>query len=207
MTNPSIQYRSFNPELEVKSGGDGRTIYGIAVPYNAPTRIAPDLIEQFARSSFNHQLTKPNRVKYAREHVALGGVLIGALQMARDDAHGLYVELRVSKTPTGDETLELVRDGALPDLSIAFRERQNRRLPGGIVERVKADLSEVASVMEGAYGELATATGVRSSGGYSPGGDDYSADLRRQAEEFLIGLPDAPNADLAIRSLRLGIRL
>ena len=71
MTNPSIQYRSFHPDLEVRSGGDGRTIYGIAVPFNAPMRITDNLVEQFARSSFNHQLAKPNRVKYAREHMAL----------------------------------------------------------------------------------------------------------------------------------------
>ena len=157
-----LLHRSFAPDLEVRSGGDGRTIYGIAVPYEAPQRINDSLTEQFARGAFNHQLRAANRVKFAREHIPLGGTLIGKVVNMRDDAAGLYVELRASKTPLGDETLELVRDGALTDLSIGFRERQNRRVPGNILERVTADLFEVAVVMQGAYGALATAAGVRS---------------------------------------------
>lgn len=197
-------YRSFTPDLQVRSGGDGRTIYGIAVPYNAPVRIDDTLVEQFARGAFNHQMTKPSRVKFAREHALLGGTVIGAASAMRDDAAGLYVELRASRTPAGDETLELVKDGALDQLSIMFRERQNRRLAGGITERVKADLAEVAVVMAGAYGDLATAVGVRSASLPAAAAD---LDLRAQAEEFLIGggLPDPVDYELELRSIRLGL--
>lgn len=197
-------YRSFAPDLQVRSGGDGRTIYGIAVPYNAPVRIDGNLVEQFARGAFNHQLRDPGRVKFAREHVMLGGTLIGAASLLRDDAAGLYVEMRASRTPVGEETLELVKDGALDQLSIMFRERQNRRLGGGITERVKADLAEVAVVMQGAYGELATAAGVRSAQIPQAAAD---LDLRAQAEEFLLGsaLPAPKDYDLEIRSIRLGL--
>lgn len=198
-------YRSFHPDLQVRSGGDGRTIYGIAVPYNAPTRIDDSLVEQFARGAFNHQLRDASRVKFAREHMLLGGTLIGAASLMRDDAAGLYVELRASKTPTGDETLELVRDGALNQLSVMFRERQNRRLAGGVTERVKADLHEVAVVMAGAYGELASAIGVRSLA--DSGGAAADLELRAQAEQFLVGggLPDPKDYDLEVRSIRLGL--
>jgi HK97 family phage prohead protease len=204
MTDTGVQYRSFSPDLEVRSGGDGRTVYGIAVPYNAPTRIDDSLIEQFARGAFNHQMRAPNRVKFAREHVALGGELIGALSLMRDDAAGLYVEMRASKTPKGDETLELVRDGALNELSIMFRERQNRRLGGGVTERVKADLGEVAVVMAGAYGELAATAGVRSA--QIPQAAE-TIDLRYAAEEYLQAgaLPDLPDAELQLRAVRLGL--
>jgi len=159
--------RTFQPDLEVRSaaqGGDGRTIFGIAVPWNAPQRIDDKLIEQFARGAFSHQLRAANRVRTAREHVQLGGSLIGVTTLLRDDAAGQYWEARISKTPLGDETLELVKDGALSHLSVAFRERPggNRRLPGGVVERTRADLMEVAVVMQGAYGDLAMASGVRS---------------------------------------------
>jgi HK97 family phage prohead protease len=195
-------YRSFAPDLSVRSSGDGRTIYGIAVPYNAPTRIDRDLVEQFARGAFNHQLDKPQRVKFAREHMLLGGELIGAASLLRDDAAGLYVELRAARTPKGDETLELVKDGALNELSIMFAEAKNRRLAGGVVERVVADLREVAVVMEGAYGELASAVGVRSGKGATINTD---ADLRMQAEEYLLGLPDPTDNDLAVRQIRLGL--
>lgn len=200
-------YRSYRPELEVKRGGDGRTIYGIAVPYNAPTRIHDKLVEEFVRGAFDAQVNAPNRVKYAREHLLLGGTLIGALSHMRDDAAGLYVEMRVSKTPTGDETLELVKDGALPDLSIWFEERQNRRAAAGVLQRVKAHLREVASVLQGAYGDLATAAGVRSTGSFAEPMviDNTEMDLRRQAEQFLAGLPEPVDNDLELRRLRLGM--
>jgi len=212
MTAPTIaptdgHFRSYRPDLEVKAGGDGRTIYGIAVPYNAPTRIRDDLVEEFVRGAFDAQINAPQRVKYAREHLLLGGTLIGALSAMRDDAAGLYVEMRASRTPAGDETLELVKDGALRDLSIWFNERQNRRVAGGVMQRVKAHLNEVASVLQGAYGDLAATAGVRSAGQF---GDpvvlnNAEMDLRRQAEEFLGGLPDPVDHSLAMRQLRLGM--
>lgn len=156
--------RRFSPELEVRStaqGGDGRTIVGIAVPYGRPQRIDPTLVEQFARGAFNHQLSAVRRVGFAREHQTLGGKLIGTTTMLRDDAAGLYGEFRVSKTAAGDETLELVKDGALTDLSIGFRARLSRRLPDGTIERQTAHLREVSVVAEGAYGDGATVSGVR----------------------------------------------
>jgi HK97 family phage prohead protease len=207
-TTSEPQYRSFAPDLQVRPGGDGRTVYGIAVPYYAPTRIHDNLVEQFARGAFNHQIHAPGKVKFAREHVKLGGILIGSGMELRDDAAGLYGEWRVSRTPAGDETLELVKDGALDQLSIMFRERQNRRLAGGITERVKADLAEVAVVLEGAYGDLAKAAGVRSAQVPAAAED---LDLRAAAEEFLPGgrlssaLPELPDHDLAIRAIKLGI--
>lgn len=199
------QYRSFAPDLQVRSGGDGRTIMGIAVPYNAPTKIDDNLVEEFVRGAFNHQLGAPSKVKFAREHMLLGGTLIGAASLLRDDPAGLYVELRTSRTPVGEETLELVKDGALNQLSIMFQARQDRRAPGGITQRVKAHLGEVAVVMQGAYGELAAAVGVRSGvGGPVERADD---ELRRQAEEYLMGggLPTPKDYDLEIRAIRLGL--
>lgn len=156
--------RTFTPELEIRSaakGGDGRTIVGIAVPFERAQRIDHSLVEQFARGAFNHQIAAAHRVPFAREHMSLGGTLIGRTVALRDDAAGLYGEWRVSKTAAGDETLELVKDGALQDLSIGFRERQNRRLADGTIERTTADLREVSVVLEGAYGAGAMVAAVR----------------------------------------------
>lgn len=202
-------FRSYAPDLEVRSGGDGRTICGIVVPYGAPTRIDDHLVEQFARGAFGHQAGKPSRVRLEREHVELGGTLIGAGTLMREDAAGLYMELRASRTPVGDETIELVKDGALHQLSVGFAEGQNRRLAGGVVERIKAHLRSVAVVMQGAYGDLAAIGGVRSAGAASGGGSSIDAELRARAEEFLLGggLPDAPNNELAIRAINLGLRI
>jgi HK97 family phage prohead protease len=168
------------PDLEIRSSGDGRTIYGIAVPWNRAQVINESLNEAFEVGSFDHQLRAANRVWYAREHIKLGGRQIGIPQLFRNDAKGLYVELRTSKTPLGDETLELFRDGALRQLSIMFEPVQNRRVQvdssevngwrGGtgsvpVISRVKANLREIALVLEGAYGDMAAAAGVRSAAG------------------------------------------
>jgi uncharacterized protein len=214
-------YRTFSPQLEVRTGAnqDGRTIYGIAVPWNAPMRINESLVEQFQRGAFDHQVRASagqlgapvNRISYAREHLQLGGKLIGRMSMMRNDAAGQYVEMRVAKTPDGDETLELVREGALPHLSIGFRERQdgNLRMAGGIVARTKADMFEIASVMEGAYGDLASAVGVRSVEGYRGAGSLLEADeaeLRAATEDVLLhGLPPLPDFEDRIRALHLGL--
>lgn len=195
------EYRTFTPDLEVRSaskGGDGRTIVGIAVPYGKSQRIDSRLTEQFARGAFNHQLRAAPRVPFAREHMSLGGTLIGKTQLLRDDASGLYGEWRVSKTPAGEETLELVKDGALSDLSIGFRERQNRRLADGTIERTTADLREVSVVMEGAYGANAVVAEVRAHADDDPEWQcptcAATATRAAQAAQILAGLPVLPPA-------------
>lgn len=207
------QFRTFTPDLEVRSGGDGRTIYGIAVPYHQPTFIYDGLTEQFARGAFNHQIRTPERVQFAREHMILGGDLIGRATLLRDDAKGLYTEFHVSRTPNGDETLELARDGALRDLSVMFEERQNRDLPGGITERVTANLFEVAATTWGAYGDGATIDGVRSATDAArtaamhrgePVDMAYLA-AQARAAKYLPGLPELPDYDLRLRLARLGL--
>jgi HK97 family phage prohead protease len=163
----TVEHRSyFAPELEVVrgAGGDGRTVEGIAVPYGRPQRIYEGLTEQFARGAFNHQLGAMHRVHVAREHVAMGGSPIGRIVEARDDAAGLWVRSRISATPTGDETLTLIEDGVLSELSIGFRQARpswSRTLADGVIERVKADLTELSVVLRGAYGQKAKVTGVR----------------------------------------------
>ena len=159
--------RTFDVDLQLRAGGagaDGRTVFGIAVPYGQPQHIYDGLTEEFDRGAFDHQLRAANRIRLSREHVQLGGSMIGALRKLEDRPEGLYFEARVSKTVLGDETLELVNDKALRQVSIGFRERPhgNRRTDDNVIHRTAADLFEVALVMEGAYGEQAELAGVRS---------------------------------------------
>jgi HK97 family phage prohead protease len=79
----------------------------------------------------------------------------------REDAAGLHAEFYVSKTDRGDQVLELVRDGALDQLSIGFLSLKDNRLASGVVERIKAHLAEVSLVTFGAYGEMATVSALR----------------------------------------------
>ena len=216
----SEQFRTFSPSLEVRTGAnqDGRTIYGIAVPWNAPMRINDHLVEEFAPGAFDHQIRASRgqlgapvtRISYAREHLPLGGALIGRVSMMRNDAAGQYVELRVAKTPVGDETLELVREGALPHLSVGFEELEggNLRKAGGVVCRTRANMFEIASTLKGAYGDLAAATGIRSAGatGATSLVEQEEIELRSKVETILLhGLPPLPDHTDRISALNLGI--
>lgn len=191
--------RSFTPDLQIRStanGGDGRTVEGIAIPYGTPQRIDSTLVEQFARGAFAHQLRAPNRVRFTREHMSHGGALIGKAIELRDDAAGLWGAWRVSATAAGDETLTLLEDGVLDELSIGFRERQNRRLDDGTIERVRADLVEVSVVLAGAYGRGALVSGLRD----AQDTNDVvaatctcgAASRAAQAAQILAGLPVLP---------------
>lgn len=158
--------RTFMPDLEIRSkaqGGDGRTVVGIAVPYGIQQRIDHELVETFAQGAFRKLVDAKafNRIPFTRDHMSYGGTLIGKTIGLREDAAGLYGEWRVSATAAGDETLELLKDGVLRELSIGFTTGQDRRLGNGTIERVTATLREVAVVMEGAYGEGALVSAVR----------------------------------------------
>lgn len=193
-------------DLELRSSGDGRTIYGIAVPWNRYQWIDDSLAEGFQSGAFDHQLRAANRVWFAREHIKLGGHQIGIPTVLRNDAAGLYTELRVSKTPLGDESLELFRDGALRQMSIMFAPIQNRRIvvPADdiaahpvsgtrsvasgnvtVAMRTKANLREIALVREGAYGDMAAGAGVRSVDSGTSDGGVYTTPNLDAAQQIL----------------------
>jgi len=81
--------------------------------------------------------------------------------LLREDASGLYGEFKVSKGSRADDILELVRDGALSELSIGFQPLKDNRRKDGVVERLAAHLAEVSLVTFGAYGHAAQVVGVR----------------------------------------------
>ena len=171
-------YRPVAAELEImraeQGGSDGRTVYGILVPWEHPQRIDESLREQFERGSADHVISAGERgrapgglpayrMHFAREHVRHGGHPCGRTQLLRDDAAGLYGEWRVSATPIGDETVELIKDGVYRELSVGFRAapQWERRLPDGTVSRTRFDPFEAAVVLRGAYAGAAAVGGVR----------------------------------------------
>lgn len=193
--------RTFRPLLEVRStgaGGDGRTIEGIAVPYLRRQRIDASLTEQFAPGAFDHQLRAAHRIAFTRDHISQGGKLIGRALELRNDAAGLWGAFRVSATEAGDETLALVADGALSDMSVGFRAQKDHREPDGTITRVRADLVEVSVVLAGAYGEGAQIMAVRSTsqGGVPDGATTWRPEARRidQVAAMLAALPELPDA-------------
>lgn len=104
--------------------GDGRTIYGLAVPFG---QLAPindregRYDEQFQRGAFAQTINRGalNRVKLRALHDKTSTT--GVAVELREDPAGLIAAMRVSKTQRGDEIIELVRDGAFDQFSVGFR--------------------------------------------------------------------------------------
>ena len=154
------EIRSYVLDLERREEENGgRTIYGIAVPYDKEQRIGKDT-EVFRKGAFAEVIKAAHRVKLLRNHKSESP--IGRATLLRETDEGLYAEFKVSKTREGDDALELVKDGALDQLSIGFVPIKNRKREDGVIERIKAHLAEVSLVTFGAYGDYAMVDGVRS---------------------------------------------
>jgi len=153
-----MERRHYDTALEVRAEGDGRTVIGIAVPYDVEQRISPGLVEVFRKGVFRDVVRAANRVKLLFQHKT--DAPIGRAIMLEERDEGLYGEFRISKTEAGDEALELIRDGVLSNLSVGFQPLRDEKR-GGVVNRIKAHLAEVSLVTFGAYGDAANIVAVR----------------------------------------------
>lgn len=151
-------------DLAIRNTGDGRTVYGLAVPFGQVATVSDgrgEYREAFVPGSFARTLAeRGDRVKLLANHDSRRWP-IGRPLLLREDPAGLYMEARVSKTRDGDEALELIRDGALDGFSVGFRPVRERNRDG-VVERTEVALSEVSIVAFAAY-TGAVLAGVRSS--------------------------------------------
>ena len=144
-------HRAF-ADLEIRAAGDGRTISGVAVPFDRPTDVG-GYRESFTRGAFARTIAEKGagRVKALAQH-ATGVLPIGRASLLREDPAGLYAELRISRTQLGDEVLALVEDGALDGLSIGFVPLRAVHNPStGVLERTEVRLDEVSIVAFPAY--------------------------------------------------------
>lgn len=155
----NLLYRT--AELEAS----GRTIYGIAVPYQQVVEInmgGPqwDFMEMFVQGAFARSIVeRGNKVKLLTSHNR-HKLAIGKAVTLREDPAGLYTEFQVASTRDGDEALELVQSGTVDSFSIGFRPIQERR-DNGVHVITEAALFEVSLVNFPAY-PGALVGGVRS---------------------------------------------
>ena len=143
-----------------------RTIEMIVIPYDTRTLVAYKgrmVHESIDRGAFAGIERRANRVRVNREHERMQTIgRAVAFHPSREE--GLVSEVKIAKTPLGDETLELAADGCL-DASAGFAP-----MPGGMhwLERSayrvsKAWLAHIAMTSEPAY-EGAQVLAVRSVG-------------------------------------------
>lgn len=126
---------------------DQRLIIGRAVPFGVPTQIYPGLSEQIERGAITTDDQPPKL--FSQHRTPIGSLTV------EDREDGAWITAKVSATPTGDETLTLVRDGVLDRLSIGFlplEEVVTKDADGNeLITRTKVLLREVSVVTFPAY--------------------------------------------------------
>lgn len=154
MTSPEMRRRSY--EIRAVADGDGRTITGLAVPYETETEIIPGFREKIARGAINLDTMPALFYRHSEP--------IGVITAMSEQADGLMIEARVSDTALGRDAATLARDGAIKSLSIGFFERDytDTTTEDGATLRTQTsiDLREISLVPVPAY-EDAKITAVR----------------------------------------------
>ena len=154
MTSPEMRRRSY--EIRAVADGDGRTITGLAVPYETETEIIPGFREKIARGAINLDTMPALFYRHSEP--------IGVITAMNEQTDGLMIEARVSDTALGRDAATLARDGAIKSLSIGFFERDytDTTTEDGATLRTQTsiDLREISLVPVPAY-EDAKITAVR----------------------------------------------
>lgn len=146
-------------DTEKKKKGK-RSISGLAVPFNTPVNILPGFSEQIAPGAIT---PNPRGVKLFWQHREP----IGAVTKCRETPKGLLIDAKISNTTAGRDAYELVKDGAISQFSIGFRERdyKDEKTDGGVLRtQTGIDLMEVSLVPFPAY-ETTEITEIRNNKG------------------------------------------
>lgn len=155
-------FRGYQADLTVR--GDGRTVYGYAVPYDVDAIVNDgfgDYAERFLFGAFRSVVKQAHRVKFQPSHDQDFLSWVGNATCLREEKKGLYSEFRVDASERGQQLIYKIRDGQLPGLSVGFvpsdKQSHNvlsvRQSDGAqrITRSMVKQLIHVAAVEEAAY--------------------------------------------------------
>jgi HK97 family phage prohead protease len=135
---------------------EGRTVDVRVVPFDEVARVAdpPDYRpydEQWMPGVFDHQVNAANRLHANYEHQRDITSVVGHGLALRAEPDGYHASFKIHETNGGDTALALLRDGALPGVSLEAVPVKSTRSAAGVVQRVKANLRGIAFCREGAF--------------------------------------------------------
>ncbi len=144
------------------TGDDGRTLSGLAVPFNDPTRIdnpwEGTFDEQFAPGSFKMSIgMRTPKLQFDHgSHPMIGSLPIGEIRKLKETERGLEVEARLFDAPLFEPLREALRTDAIDGMSIRFRpltiEVEERGDDDVQLQTItQAELIELGPVMFPAY--------------------------------------------------------
>jgi HK97 family phage prohead protease len=135
---------------------EGRTVDVRVVPFGEVARVAdpPDFSpydEEWMPGVFDHQLNAANRLHANYEHERGITNVVGHGLALRSEDDGYHASFKIHETNAGATALELIRDGALPGVSLEAHPAKSVRTAAGVVQRVKAHLRGIAFCRQGAF--------------------------------------------------------
>lgn len=144
---------------------DKRTVDVRLMRYEHEVEVDEGLHEMFTAGAFKAAVGNPSRVKVSdQQHQR--AVVIGQATELRDESDALYGRLMIADTVAGRDTLTLLREKILEELSIEFRAMKrymkvNRSTKGLHVRHDRAVLVGISPVAAGAYGDGSRVLAVR----------------------------------------------
>ena len=135
---------------------EGRTVDVRLVPFGEVARVADPpqwraYDEQWMPGVFDHQLNAANRIHARYGHSQSVMDVVGHGITLRSESDGYHISTKIHQTVQGDTALELLRDGALPCVSLEAVPVKSTRTQSGVMQRVRANLKGFAFCQQGAF--------------------------------------------------------
>ena len=148
--------RAFQSDLTVR--GDGRTVYGFAVPFGVEAIVNDgygNYVERFTRGAFKNVVKDHARVQFRYQHDDDLLAWIGNAALLREEERGLYGEWRLDSSERGKQAAYKIADGQLPGLSISFIPAKDevdvKQGMQRVTRKLVKQLDHVAAVRTPAY--------------------------------------------------------
>jgi HK97 family phage prohead protease len=77
-------------------------------------------------------------------HHQMQGMPIGMVSAIQERDDGPWATSKISRTSLGDDIIELVRDGAIPGVSVQGTNIKSRRTPAGVIQRAEVAVTEIS---------------------------------------------------------------
>lgn len=135
----SIKYGAPLPIVETKAKGDAWEVTGYAATYDN-VDLGGDVI---LPGAFDGWLASGSKTRFLHSHRP--DRVLGTVRSMTSDGRGLKVTAQISKTPLGEETYTLLKDGAIDSFSIGYITNDSE-MKNGVRQLKDLDLPEVSLV-------------------------------------------------------------
>jgi HK97 family phage prohead protease len=144
--------RAVQPDTVEFEGSEGRTLHARLFKWNTISRVQdvgrPPYDEEWMRGVFAQSIRSIERSKRGwplmYNHGMQTGVPLGVVSMVHERDDGPWMTSKISRTTFGDDLIELIKDGAVPGVSVRGRNIKSRRNDANVVQRMEVAIEEVS---------------------------------------------------------------